>query len=40
MPSGGSTSPLEKHSRQILALISEVSDLTLNEIVSAFMRTC
>src|SRR6202040_2741027 len=32
MPSGGSTSPLEKHSRQILALISEVSDLTLNEI--------
>jgi hypothetical protein len=25
---------LEKHSRQILALISEVSDLTLNEIVS------
>ena len=33
MPSGGSTSPLEKHSRQILALISEQSDLTLNEIV-------
>ena len=27
MPSGGSSSPLEKHSRQILALISEVSDL-------------
>jgi transposase len=33
MPSGGSTSPLEKHSRQILTLISEESDLTLNEIV-------
>src|ERR1700738_3557009 len=31
---GGCTSPLEKHSRQILALISEQSDLTLNEIVS------
>ena len=27
MPSGESTSPLEKHSRQILALIGEVSDL-------------
>src|ERR1700724_351342 len=38
MPSGGSTSPLEKHSRQILALISEVSDLTLNEIVSALHK--
>ena len=35
MPRGGSTSPLEKHSREILALISEQSDLTLNEIVSA-----
>jgi transposase len=35
MPSGGSTSPLEKYSRQILALISEESGLTLNEIVSA-----
>src|SRR6202140_1472384 len=38
MPSGGSTSPLEKHSQQILALISEVSDLTLNEIVSALHK--
>jgi len=38
MPSGGSTSPLEKHSRQILALISEESDLTLNEIVSALHK--
>ena len=38
MPRGGSTSPLEKHSRQILALISEVSDLTLNEIISALHK--
>src|SRR5258708_18435731 len=38
MPSGGSTSPLEKHSRQILALISEESDLTVNEIVSALHK--
>ena len=37
-PVGGSTSPLEKHSRHILALISEVSDLTLNEIVSALHK--
>src|ERR1700737_5095455 len=35
MPRGGSTSPLEQHSREILALISEQSDLPLNEIVSA-----
>src|ERR1700751_2990121 len=35
MPRGGSTSPLEKYSRQILALISAQRDLTLNEIVSA-----
>ena len=38
MRSGGSTSPLEKHSRQILALVSEESDLTLNEIVSALHK--
>src|SRR6478672_8343447 len=38
MPSGGSTSPLEKHSRQILALISEKTDLTLNEIVLALHK--
>src|SRR5882757_6446499 len=38
MPSGGSTSPLEKHSRQILALISEESGLTLGEIVSALHK--
>src|ERR1700731_5065325 len=36
MPRGGSTSPLEQHSREILALISEQSALTLNEIVSLF----
>jgi transposase len=35
MPRGGSTSPLEKHSRQILALIGAQADLTLDEIVSA-----
>ena len=32
-PRGGSTSPLEKYSQQILALIREQRDLTLNEIV-------
>src|SRR6516164_11520732 len=31
MPRGGSTSPLEQHSQQILAVIREQSDLTLNE---------
>src|SRR5436305_11781925 len=30
MPSGGSTSPLEKYSREILALISAQRDLTLD----------
>jgi transposase len=38
MPSGGSTSPLEKYSRQILALISAQRDLTLDEIVSALHK--
>jgi len=38
MPPGGSTSPLEKHSRRILALISEQPDLTLREIVSALHK--
>jgi len=37
-PRGGSTSPLEKYSRQILALISGQRDLTLDEIVSALHR--
>src|SRR5215467_11215868 len=38
MPRGGSTSPLEKYSVQILALIREQRDLTLNEIVSVLHR--
>ena len=38
MSRGGSTSPLEKHSRQILALISAQRDLTLDEIVSALHK--
>src|ERR1700688_4687206 len=38
MPSGGSTSPLEKRARQILALISEESGITLNEIFSALHK--
>src|SRR3974390_3847756 len=32
---GGSTSPLEKYSQQILALIGEQRDLTLNELRAA-----
>jgi transposase len=38
MPRGGSTSPLEKNSEQICALIREHPDLTLNEIVSALHK--
>ena len=38
MPRGGSTSPLEKYSQQILVLIREQRDLTLNEIVSLLHR--
>ena len=38
MPRGGSTSPLEKHSRQIIAVISAQRDLTLDEIVSVLLR--
>ena len=38
MPRGGSTSPLEKYSQQILALNREQPDLTLNEIVSVLHR--
>jgi transposase len=38
MPPGGSTSPLEKYSQQILALIRGQRDLTLNEIVSALHK--
>ena len=38
MPRGGSTSPLEKHSERILALISEQPDVTLDEIVAALHK--
>ncbi len=38
MPRGGSTSPLEKHAQRILALISEQSDITLDEIVWALHK--
>src|SRR3979411_2575651 len=37
-PSGGSTSPLEKHADFLLALIAEQPDLTLDEIVAAMRR--
>jgi transposase len=36
--SGGSTSPLEKHAKFLLALIAEQSDMTLDEIVAAMRR--
>ena len=38
MPRGGSTSPLERYSEQIWALIGEHPDLTLNEIASALHK--
>ena len=38
MPRGGSTSPLEKYSKQIIALVREQPDLTLNEIVSVLHK--
>jgi len=38
MPRGGSTSPLEKHAEQILALIREQRDLTLTELVAALRK--
>src|SRR5271157_2828851 len=38
MPRGGSTSPLEKYSERILALIREQSDLTLDEMVLALRK--
>jgi transposase len=37
-PSGGSTSPLEKHADFLLALIAEQPDLTLDELVAAMRR--
>src|SRR5215470_15989321 len=38
MPRGGGTSPLEKYSQQILAVIREQRDLTLNELVSVLRK--
>ena len=38
MPSGGSTSPLEKHAQQILALTREQPDFTLDEFVLALRK--
>jgi putative transposase len=37
-PSGGSTSPLEKHAAFLLAVIVEQPDLTLDEIVAAMCK--
>jgi transposase len=37
-PSGGSTSPLEKHAEFLLALIAKQQDLTLDEIVAAMNK--
>jgi transposase len=38
MPRGGSTSPLEKYSERILALIREQPDLTLDEMAVALRK--
>ena len=38
MPRGGGTSPLEKYSQQILALIGEQRDRTLDELVSILRK--
>ena len=37
-PRGGSVSPLERHAEQILALVAEQPDLTLEEIVTALRK--
>lgn len=37
-PTGGSISPLEEHADWLLALISQQSDLTLDEIVAAMRK--
>ncbi len=37
-PRGGSISPLEQHAEWILTLVTEQSDLTLDEIVSAMHK--
>ena len=38
MPRGGGTSPLEKHSERILALVCEQPDLILDEMVLALRK--
>lgn len=38
MPRGGGTSPLEKYSQQIVALIGEQRDLMLDELVSILRK--
>jgi len=37
-PSGGSTSPLERHAEWLLGLVAEQPDLTLDEIVAAMHK--
>src|SRR6266540_229538 len=37
-PSGGSTSPLERHAEFLLALVAEQPDLTLDEIVAVMRK--
>ena len=37
-PRGGSVSPLERHAEQILALVAEQSDLTLEETIAALRK--
>ena len=37
-PSGGSTSPLEKHAKFLLGLLAEKSDITLDEVVAAMKK--
>ena len=37
-PRGGSVSPLERHAEQILALIAEQSDLTLEETIAELRK--
>jgi len=37
-PSGGSTSPLEKHAEVLLARIAERPDMTLDEVVAAMRK--
>jgi transposase len=37
-PSGGSTSPLEKHAKWLLAVVAEQPDLMLDEIVASMRK--